>query len=306
VPRLRLAVALLVPEPARREIDGLRRALGDPQLGVVAPHVTLVPPINVAAADLDEALTLVRAGAACLSDGLVLELGPVATFAPDNPVLYLAVRPVEALSEARTALRRGVFDRADAYPFVPHVTLDIEAAPERLEAGLIALASYSTTTAAGPVTLLQEQRDDQRGRHWVPIADAVCGAPLVVGRGGLELELTSGTLVDPAAAVLWAGAEAPAGGEWGDLVITARRERRPVGLATGRRRRKVLALTGLVVDPAERGLGVGRALVARCASEAAAAGAERMVASRSLPDDTLALLAHLGWSAGRARLGRNL
>ena len=42
VPRLRLAVALLVPEPAATEIDGLRRALGDPGLGNVVPHITLI------------------------------------------------------------------------------------------------------------------------------------------------------------------------------------------------------------------------------------------------------------------------
>ena len=46
-PRVRLGVVLLVPPPVAGEIDGLRRAVGDGALGKVAPHVTLVPPVNV-------------------------------------------------------------------------------------------------------------------------------------------------------------------------------------------------------------------------------------------------------------------
>jgi hypothetical protein len=46
VPRVRLASALLVPEPFAREIDGLRRALDD-DIDRVPPHLTLVPPVNV-------------------------------------------------------------------------------------------------------------------------------------------------------------------------------------------------------------------------------------------------------------------
>jgi 2'-5' RNA ligase/GNAT superfamily N-acetyltransferase len=304
--RRRLAVAVLVPEPVRSEVEGLRRAVGDRQLGVVAPHVTLVPPTNVAEADLDDVLAAVRSAASLLADDLHLELGPVRTFAPDNPVLYLAVRPTEPLAAARAALGLGVLDRPDEHPFVPHVTIDIEAPPARLQAGLLALSSYRSTCPAPGLTLLEERRDRSRGRHWEPIADAACGDPMVAGRGGLELVLTAGTVVDPRALLLLEGEGRGEPRRQRHLVVTGHRDNRPVGVATGERRRAVLALTDLVVAPDERGLGVGRALVRSLVIEAAARGATRVVASRSLPADLTAFLAHLGWTPGTPTLGRDL
>ena len=45
--RVRLGVALLIPPPFDREVDGLRRALDDGSLGRIPAHLTLVPPVNV-------------------------------------------------------------------------------------------------------------------------------------------------------------------------------------------------------------------------------------------------------------------
>ncbi len=56
VPKRRLGVALLIPAPLDREIDGLRRAVGDGALGRIPPHLTLVPPVNVREDRLGEAL----------------------------------------------------------------------------------------------------------------------------------------------------------------------------------------------------------------------------------------------------------
>jgi len=292
------------------EIEGLRRALGDRQLGVVAPHVTLVPPTNVRESDLDEVLATLRAAAAVLAEDLTLELGPVRTFAPDNAVLYLAVRPAEPLAAARAALGRGVLDRCDEHPFVPHVTIDIEAPPARLQAALLALSSYRASCPLPGLTLLQERRPSaaaqgDRGRQWEPIADAACGEPVVAGRGGLELELTTGTLVDPRAMPLLEG-DAPGRPGGHHVVVTGRRHLRAVGVAAAQRRRDVAALIDLAVAPDERGLGVGRALVRRLETEAGSRGATRVVASRSLPAEVKSFLAHLGWSPGTPTLGRDL
>ncbi|MBV9661015.1 MAG: 2'-5' RNA ligase family protein, partial [Acidimicrobiales bacterium] len=89
--RRRLGVALLLDGPPAHELDGLRRALGDPALGRIPPHVTLVPPVNVRAAELPVALAVIRAAAARQSGPLDLTIGSVATFLPANPVVYLSV-----------------------------------------------------------------------------------------------------------------------------------------------------------------------------------------------------------------------
>src|SRR5262245_48536601 len=79
VPRLRVAIALLVPEPAATEIDGLRRALGDRGLANVVPHITLIPPVNVAVDRVPDVLADVRAVAAT-TPPITLQLGPPQTF----------------------------------------------------------------------------------------------------------------------------------------------------------------------------------------------------------------------------------
>lgn len=81
MPRSRLGIALVLPEPARSEVFGLRRALGCPSLNTQPPHVTLVPPVNVPEDDVAQSFELVRY--VCMrTTSLTLRLGPIETFAP--------------------------------------------------------------------------------------------------------------------------------------------------------------------------------------------------------------------------------
>ncbi len=82
---------LLLPDPVAAEVDGLRRAFGDPAVDQVAPHITLVPPVNVAAEAYGEALAVLRRAAGG-GAALHLRLGPVAAFPTDEHVAYLEVR----------------------------------------------------------------------------------------------------------------------------------------------------------------------------------------------------------------------
>ena len=107
MPRLRVGVALLLPSPVAEEVDGLRRAVGDPSLGRIPAHLTLVPPVNLREERLHDALNVLRSAAAAARP-FTMGLGPPATFLPHNPVLYLAV-PV-GTSRVHT-LRDAVFQR---------------------------------------------------------------------------------------------------------------------------------------------------------------------------------------------------
>lgn len=79
-----------MPAPLDREVDGLRRALGDSSLGRIPAHLTLVPPVNIRAEDRACALDVLRSAGA-RTRAFVASLGPAATFGPDSPVVYLAV-----------------------------------------------------------------------------------------------------------------------------------------------------------------------------------------------------------------------
>ena len=261
MPRHRLGVALLVPGPLASEVDGLRRALGDRSLSRLPPHLTLVPPVNVRDHDLDQARAVLRRAAA-RTRPLRLTLGPPTTFLPANPVLYLAVGgDLSALRALREALFVPPLERPLTFPFVPHVTLADGGEPGRIEAALAALASYRVDVTFDRVTLLQEGE----GRVWAPLADAALEAPAVVGRGGLELEITVSSQLDPLVRGLvahepWA--------EHGDgLVLTARRAGQVVGAAAGWSAGSSASLTVLVVDPAVRGEGIGSHLLAAFVAE---------------------------------------
>ncbi len=221
---------MVLDPPVADEVDGLRRALGDTSLGRIPPHLTLVPPVNVPAASVSGALAVLRRAAAA-TPPLRLTLGPVLTFAPASPVLYLAVGgDLEGLRSLRDAVFSPPLARPLTWPWVPHVTVADDAAGERTEAATAALDRYAAVAEVDRVVLLEEV--DHR---WAPVADADFGGRAMVATGGLALELTAGRLLDPEG---WALVQAEAGGShpygrpgWRTMVVTARRERQVVGVA---------------------------------------------------------------------------
>jgi 2'-5' RNA ligase/GNAT superfamily N-acetyltransferase len=282
-PRRRLGVALLLDPPVSLEADGLRRALGDSALGHVGPHLTLVPPVNVRTGDLSDALAVVRRAAARLDEPLWLELGPVATFVPASPVLYLAVGGTDLgpLERLRAGVLSGPLLRPGRWPWVPHVTLTDQASAEEAAAALTALRHYRSPARFDRVVLLEE-----RGRRWHPLADSCFGPPAVVGRGGLELEITEGRMLGPdvlamaesqhadfddvgdqsgMGAILAALRESPAieSPAIESIVLTGRRQGQVTGVAAAWQAGQVgeAVNVSVLVEAGSRRQGVGRALV---------------------------------------------
>lgn len=258
MPRVRLGGVLLIPEPARTEIDALRRSLADGSRDRVPAHVTLVPPVNVNTRDLDAVYSRLR-DAAATSPPFRLRLGPPKTFLPENPVLYLeAGGDLETLETLRHALLQPPLARRLSWPYVPHVTLCDEGDPERLEQAAEALRDYRVEVSFEQVHLLKEDE-----RVWRPFADARLGGRRVVGRGGLELEITESAELDTSTAVWladqWRRFNQARQQSWAQepFVLTARREGAVVGVATGWTNEGVAYLSELMVDPDVRGEGIG-------------------------------------------------
>ena len=266
MPRVRLGVVLLVPEPVATEIDGIRRGLGDGTLGRIPAHLTLVPPVNVALDRVDEAGDVLRTEGAACPGPLELTLGPAVTFWPVTPVVYLHVGG--ALADLH-ALRHRVFRDPLARPlthdFVPHVTLADEVpGAARIEAAVQALADYVRTVPFESVHLLREGP----GRLWAPIAEAPLGPPRVVGRGGLPLELTVSSHPDLTVSARLGGHPT--------VVVTARREGEAVGLATALLAppERAAWLLGVDVSTHARRTGVGARLMAELAAALLERGVE--------------------------------
>jgi 2'-5' RNA ligase len=304
MPRQRLGVALLIPPPIGTEIDALRKAVGDDDIGRIAPHVTLVPPVNVREDEIDAAVGVVHA-AAQRTAPLRLELGPVTSFAPVSPTLHLAVGgDVEGLRRLRDAVFVPPLERSLTHDFVPHVTLIEDS--DRIDHGTTALRDYRADVVIDRVHLLREVRDDDGRRAWRPIAEAPLGAkPAVVGRGGLELELTPTGALPPDAArwvdERWAdfdverfgavrAADVPIG-------VVARRNGRIVGAALGDVRATGEAyLANLIVGADVRNEGVGAHVVASFASLAAERGATYLTLRTQAEGRSRAFYERLGFT----------
>lgn len=280
MPKRRLGVVLVVPPPWGTEIDGLRRALGDGALGRIPTHLTLVPPVNVREDRVADALAVLRRAAATTAP-FDVRLGPPGTFLPVNPVVHLPVSGAGGAAVHR--LRDAVFveplARHLTWPFVPHVTLADEADPARISAALTAAADYEIDVRFDRVHLLEEGE----GRTWRAIADVAFEAPRVIGRGGLELTLHRSRQLDDEAAgwteAAWAAHSAAVYGSPEvdePFAIVARRGPVIVGTATGAVREDDAYLARLIVDPAERGIGVGSHLLAAAESLAAERGCRRL------------------------------
>ena len=325
MPRLRLGVVLPVPEPAAAEIDGLRRALGDDALARIPPHLTLVPPVNVPLDRLEDAealLTTVAAGSAPIA----ATLGPPATFWPVTPVVYLTLGPSaeHAVNSLREAVFQPPFRRRLTFSFVPHVTLADEVEEDRIGPAVRALADYTRSVVFDRITLLEEGA----GRRWTPRFEALLGGAWIVGRGGLPLDLSVGPLSPPADPAVRARLGLPPG-----LVITARRQAAPGGLAevrlrpaatadlaapsataggpassaapelagaTGRAGGRAAWLTELYVHPSERGTGIGSHLLAAAIARSASDLGADSLAWRSDPSAAglESFLRHRGFESG--------
>jgi 2'-5' RNA ligase len=245
--RVRLGVALLIEEPWRTEINGLRRALGDKNLERIPPHITLIPPINLRVEDRQLAFDIVRKAAENTKPFDVV-LGPVTSFAPKTPVIKLDVQGEgrARIVALRDALATGPLAREPQWPFDPHVTLNDEASDE-LIAHAVAM-TYEISTSFSDIFLLRQYDD----RVWRPYVDSQFGPPVTIGTGGIAIAISRTTFLEPTVAECLGLEDEPT-----TLVLTARID----GTAVGALLLDGLDLRALRVLDGHRGQGIGSHLL---------------------------------------------
>ncbi len=263
-----MTVALLLTGDVANEIDGLRRALGAKALERIAPHCTLIPPVNVREEELAAVLDHVRAAAGA-SAPIWVSLGPPSTFWPSTPVLYLEVGgDLDAIASLRNGLSAGPLAPPSGRKerrFVPHVTLDQRIDPDRLPHALHALADYSTSYCFERLTVLEQDAENR----WQPLTDAALGRASVAGRGSVDLEISVVDRPDPVVAT-WVSEQWAqySRSRYGDAVrpikpyaIVARAHGELVGFADGEIRVPVCRVARMIVRPDWRDRGAGSHLL---------------------------------------------
>jgi 2'-5' RNA ligase len=180
----RVAVVWFVPEPARTEINGVRRAAGDSQLRRVDPHVTLVPPVHVDEWELPDGIAALHDRLAGLAVPTIC-LGPVCSFDDTSLVTFLAVDgELDTLHTLRAACFVSPFDRTDPRPFRPHATVAIRQLRPRVDALIMALQDVSYRNLPVDTVHVVEFVSTQDGPRWIPLGAVPVGVAGAHRRSG--------------------------------------------------------------------------------------------------------------------------
>ena len=186
-PRRNIGVAIGIPEPFNRELQGWRDRLGDPNAHRIVPHVTLLPPTEVPADALDEIEEHLRQ-VAIEGDEFEIRLRGSATFLPVSPVVFVPlVQGIAGCERLEARVRSGPLARELRFPYHPHVTVAHDLPEDALDRAFGAVADYEASFPVRGFTLFEQGADGT----WRPQRD------FVFGGGGLP-----GPVTEPHAAAL--------------------------------------------------------------------------------------------------------
>jgi 2'-5' RNA ligase len=140
--QITLGVVITVPEPHATVLTNWRRQVGDPQADLIFPHITLLPPTAVPAADYPMIEAHLREVAA-QRDPFAMHLFGTSTFRPISPVVFIQVaRGLADCELLEKAIRSGPLERDLDFPYHPHVTVAQDVPDEALDEAYEGLAGF--------------------------------------------------------------------------------------------------------------------------------------------------------------------
>lgn len=266
--RARLLVAYLLRGRDEIEVDVLRKMLKSSEIERIAPHITLIPPVNVGQTQVGELSRLLEMAVTTV-EPVPLVLQGVDTFQPQKHVLYLPVcGAIEQLSELRNRCRVGSLSVAGERSFVPHVTIKSHADPDLVASTRAVAGAFNCPIVVDRVSILERDVGVANG-IWSVRDEFVLGSERHSGRGGREIVCTRSTfvnnndqhfLVDNGIDALLVTRDDPALS--GDrVVVRARVAGELVGLCVVQLRGHGGEILALAVDSCHRNEGIGRQIL---------------------------------------------
>lgn len=154
-----IGVAIAIPEPCRSELVEARRAAGDPAAELAPPHVTLLPPTEIAATARGAAADHLQE-VASRQTPFELRLRGTGTFRPITDVVFVAVAAgIGECELLEHEIRRGPLARTLRYPYHPHVTVAHDVVPAALDSTFDRLAGFQAQFSVRNFTLFQHGDD---------------------------------------------------------------------------------------------------------------------------------------------------
>jgi 2'-5' RNA ligase len=161
---LTIGVAIPIPEPWGSQLQRYRESIGDLMAAHIPPHITLVPPVDLApdvARDVEAHLDAAASAVAPFD----IHLRGTATFRPVSPVVFVALAEgISGCERLEREVRSGPLGVDLTYPYHPHVTVAHEVADAALDRAFAELADFEARFSVDAFTLYAH--DDAAG--WKP------------------------------------------------------------------------------------------------------------------------------------------
>lgn len=162
--RTMLGIAIEVPDPLGAVLTQWRVKVGDPLAHLIPPHVTLLPPTDVAGfepADIHRHLEAVAVKHAPFQ----MHLAGTGSFRPVSQVVFVTVAEGISPCELLAAdIRSGLLQRTLEFPYHPHVTIAHDVAPDMLDLAYQGLVEVDVRVDVDAFCAFSQ---DSTGR-WVP------------------------------------------------------------------------------------------------------------------------------------------
>lgn len=167
---LTVGVVIEVPEPWGEDLTEWRIGFGDPHAEKILAHITLLAPVRMSAQQFADLPSRLNAECGRLP-AFAMALGPIGTFRPVSPVVYLqAHADADALPLTQAAVWRAAGEPPQRHAFVAHCTVAMDVPDSVLDAAADALRDYTAAWQVSEVLVLTRDPDGSWQRRFsVPL-----------------------------------------------------------------------------------------------------------------------------------------
>jgi len=135
-------VSIAVPEPWGSLLQKHREAVGDPMAQAIPPHITLMPPTEIAAGRMDAFVRHLE-DVATGHGPFTVHLRGTGTFLPVSRVVFVQVaQGIPMCERLEEAVRSGPVARELDFPYHPHVTIAHDIDEAGLDRAFTQLADF--------------------------------------------------------------------------------------------------------------------------------------------------------------------
>jgi len=154
-----IGVVVDIPDPFGRFLRGARADFGDPLATAIPPHVTLLPPTDVALG-INRAINDHLAAVAAVTAPFRITLHGTDSFRPVSPVVFVKVEEGGGgCDDLQRLVRTGPLTRPLQFPYHPHVTVAHHLTDDALDHAQKVLADYEAEFAVTGLGLYEHGRD---------------------------------------------------------------------------------------------------------------------------------------------------